>query len=159
MNGVYVFFVLDQFSGDGIVLDNALAFWMYRANQALRNESFREFRERGIELTPEQWMILVRLWEREGRSQNDLCDSTFRDRPTMSRILEGMERRGFVLRRADPNDKRSRLVYLTPLGHGLKKQLVPVVRKLVTRALHGVSRQDLETTRQTLRRIFENLEP
>jgi DNA-binding MarR family transcriptional regulator len=150
--------VLDQFSGDGIVLDNALAFWMYRAHQALRNESYREFRERGIELTPEQWMILVRLWEREGRSQNDLCDSTFRDRPTMSRILDGMERRGFVVRRADPNDKRSRLVYLTPSALGLKKQLVPVVRKIVTRALHGVSRHELETTRQTLRRIFENLE-
>jgi DNA-binding MarR family transcriptional regulator len=151
--------VLDQFSGDGIVLDNALAFWMYRANQALRNESFREFREHGVELTPEQWMVLVRLWEREGRSQNDLCDSTFRDRPTMSRILDGMERRGLVVRRSDPNDKRSRLIYLTPTAQGLKKLLVPVVRKLVTRALHGVSRQDLETTRRTLRTIFENLEP
>lgn len=150
--------MLDQFNGDGIVLDNALAFWMYRANQALRNESYREFRERGIELTPEQWMILVRLWEREGRSQNDLCDSTFRDRPTMSRILDGMERRGFVVRRADANDKRSRLVYLTPTAQSLKKQLVPLVRKLVTRALHGVSRQDLETTRQTLKRIYENLD-
>ena len=150
--------MLDQFSREGIVLDNALAFWMYRAHQALRNESYREFRERGIELTPEQWMILVRLWEREGRSQNDLCDSTFRDRPTMSRILDGMERRKLIVRRADPNDKRSRLVYLTAVGQSLEKQLVPVARKIVTRALRGVSREDLHTTRQTLRRIFENLE-
>src|SRR3982751_138645 len=131
---------------------------MYRAHQAVRNESYREFRELGIELTPEQWMILVRLWEREGRSQNDLCDSTFRDRPTMSRILDGMERRKLIVRRTDPSDKRSRLVYLAPAGQSLEKQLVPVARKIVTRALRGVSREDLHTTRQTLRRIFENLE-
>jgi MarR family transcriptional regulator for hemolysin len=69
-----------------------------------------------------------------------------------------MERRELVVRRADPSDRRTRLVYLTPTAQGLKKQLVPVVRQIVTRALHGVSHDELETTRRTLRRIFENLE-
>ena len=77
----------DQFKGDGIVLDNALAFWVHRVYQVVRNETYRAFRDAGTELTPEQWVVLVRLWEQDGRTQNDLCDSTFRDRPTMSRMV------------------------------------------------------------------------
>lgn len=148
----------DQFTGDGIILDNALAFWVHRVYQATRNEMYRAFRERGEELTPEQWTVLVRLWERDGRSQNDLCESTFRDKPTMSRMIAGLENRGLVHRRVDSEDARSRIVSLTKQGRGLREVLVPAARQLVHRMLEGVSEGDAKVTRRTLERIFNNLE-
>ena len=96
--------VKDQFKGDGIVLDNALAFWVHRVYQVVRNETYRAFRDAGTELTPEQWVVLVRLWEHDGRTQNELCDSTFRDRPTMSRMIDTLEARGLVTREPMPSD-------------------------------------------------------
>ncbi len=150
--------VRDQFKGDGIVLDNALAFWVHRVYQATRNEIYRVFRERGTELTPEQWVVLVRLWERDGRSQNELCDSTFRDRPTMSRMVDALQARGLVTREAHPTDKRARMVYLTREAKALKPKLVPAARGIVDRMLAGIPNEDLVTTRRTLQKIFDNLE-
>ena len=98
--------VRDQFTADGIVLDNAIAYWVHRVYQATRNASFATLRAAGEEITPEQWIVLVRLWEQDGRTQTELGESTYRDRPTMSRILDGMERRGLVKRKRDPDHGR-----------------------------------------------------
>ena len=149
--------LVDQFTRDGVVLEEALAYWVHRVYQATRNESFRVFREAGEEITPEQWVILVRLWQRDGRTQTELGESTFRDRPTMSRILDGMERRELLVRRAAEEDGRAWRVYLTARGKGLEKRLVPVARALVERSLRGISRADLATTRATLKKVFDNL--
>jgi DNA-binding MarR family transcriptional regulator len=148
----------DQFVGEtGIVLDKALAYWIHRVYQAERVEMFRIFRDEEEELTPEQWIVLVRLWEQDGRTQTELGESTFRDRPTMSRILDSMERRGLVERRRDPESARAWRVHLTARAKGLRKRLVPKARHLVERSQRGISPADLATTRATLMQMFANL--
>lgn len=147
----------DQFVGGGIVVENALGFWIHRVYQASRNEMFRAFREKDEDVTPEQWAVLIRLWERDGRSQNDLAEATFRDRPTMSRILDVMENGGLVERRSDERDRRARSIHLTRKGRELKRKLVPVVETIVARMVAGIPEAELVTTRNTLRRMFENL--
>ena len=148
----------DQFVSDGIVIENALAFWVHRVYSATTQASHRAFRQAKVPLTPEQWAVLVRLWEHDGRTQNELCDDTFRDKPTMSRLLAGLERRKLVSRRPSPSDARRRHVFLTPAGRALKPKLVPVARELVDRMLAGVSDKELAITRDVLRRVFENLQ-
>ena len=148
----------DQFTGDGIVLDNALMFWIHRVQQAVRTRTYALFREAGVELTPEQWMVLVRLWEREGLTPSELSDATFKDRPTMTRILDVMEGRGWLTRRVAAGDARSRRVFLTAAGRALRGRLVPLVRRFVPTMLSGIPDDDLEITRRTLRRMLENVE-
>jgi DNA-binding MarR family transcriptional regulator len=149
--------VKDQFSEHRVVVDNAIGFWIHRVYQASRNEMFRVFRECGEEITPEQWAVLIRLWERDGRTQGDLSEATFRDSPTMSRIVDGMEERGLLQRRADEQDKRVRWIHLTKRGRELEKKLVPIVERLVGEMVAGIDERALVTTRSTLRRMFANL--
>jgi DNA-binding MarR family transcriptional regulator len=148
----------DQFTDSGIALDQALAFWVQRVYQVNRAAMYRRFNGLGVDLTPEQWMVLVRLWEREGRTQNELCQSTLRDRPTMSRILDGMEARGLVARRQAPEDSRTRLVTLTPAGKQLRGKLLPAVKTMVAELEAGIDDGDLLITRRTLQKMFANLE-
>lgn len=147
----------DQFRDGQVVVDNAIGFWIHRVYQASRNEMFRAFREIGMDMTPEQWAILIRLWERDGRSQGELSEATFRDPPTMSRIVDGMEARGLLERRVDPEDGRVRLIHLTRKGQQLKPKLVPLAERIVKKMVHGLEEDALQTTRATLRRMFENL--
>jgi DNA-binding MarR family transcriptional regulator len=156
--GIILTDVKDQFSGDGIVLERAISYWVARVYAANRTVMYRRFRQAGLSMTPEQWMILVRLWELEGRSQADLAASTSRDAPTVSRILDVMERDGWILRKTDPADARGRLVYLTKQGHALRQTLVPVARVLVEVVERDIPERDLEITRRTLERIARNLE-
>lgn len=148
----------DQFRDGGVVVDNAIGFWIHRVYQATRNDMFRAFRELGEDVTPEQWAVLIRLWEEDGRTQSALSDATFRDRPTMSRIVDGMETRGLVERRSDEGDARVRRIFLTRRGTQLRKKLVPAVERIVLHAVRGIDEEALVTTRATLRRMFENLE-
>ncbi|HEY4103519.1 MAG TPA: MarR family transcriptional regulator [Polyangiaceae bacterium] len=147
----------DQFDGDQIILENALPFLLHGVYQRIRGVTYREFHRHGLEITPEQWIVLARLWQRDGRSVSELSESTLRDRPTMSRILDSMEKTGLVARSVDREDARSRVVTLTREGKALRKKLVPVAMELVARLEAGIPEIDLLTTRRTLRRIFENL--
>jgi DNA-binding MarR family transcriptional regulator len=150
--------VKDQFTATGIALDNALAFWIQRVQQASRTMMYRRFNALGVELTPEQWMVLVRLSVEPELTQSALSEATLRDKPTMSRIVEGMESRGLVRRRPDPTDARGRLVSLTPEAQRLRQKLMPAVRTMVDELEAGVPERDLEITRRTLQRLFSNLE-
>lgn len=147
----------DQFDGDQIVLENALPFLLHGLYQRIRTSTYRAFNEHGLELTPEQWIVLARLWQRDGRTVSELSESTLRDKPTMSRILDSMEKSGLVARVVDRTDARTRIVSLTREGRALRKKLVPIAKSLVQRLEQGVPEEDLLTTRRTLRRLFENL--
>jgi DNA-binding MarR family transcriptional regulator len=148
----------DQFRGDGIVLENALAFWVNRFYQSARREMYRAFQAQGYDLTPEQWMVLVRLAERDGRTQSELCDVTTRDPSTMSRILDSMVVRGLLCRAVDPADRRHRIIVLTPDGRAAWKTLRPVAEELVGRLEAAIPDADLETTRRTLQRMCANVD-
>jgi DNA-binding MarR family transcriptional regulator len=147
----------DQFEGEQIVLENALPFLLHGLYQRIRTVSYQAFNQHGLEITPEQWIVLARLWQRDGRTVSELSESTLRDRPTMSRILDSMEAGGLLTRTVDAKDARTRIVTLTREGKALRKKLVPVAKSLVERLEQGVPEADLLVTRRTLRRLFENL--
>jgi MarR family transcriptional regulator, organic hydroperoxide resistance regulator len=148
--------VKDQFKDGAIVVENAIGFWIHRVYQATRNEMYRVFRAAGEDVTPEQWAVLIRLWEKDGQPQSELSEATFRDAPTMSRIIDGLESRELLVRRAHPDDGRVRLVHLTRAGKALEKKLVPLAEKIVADLVEGIDERALVTTRNTLRKMFAN---
>ena len=101
--------------------------------------------------------MLVQLWRKDGQSQSALSELTLRDRPTMSRILDTMEKFGLVERSVDELDARSRLVKLTHTGKSLQAKLVPVAKKIVARLEREIPERDLEITQRTLARMLQNL--
>jgi DNA-binding MarR family transcriptional regulator len=146
-----------QFEGDQVNLEKALPFLIHACYQQLRSVTYKEFSGHGLELTPEQWIVLVQLWEKDGQSQSALSERTLRDAPTMSRILDTMQKGGLVTRVVDEQDARSRLVKLTRAGKALQPQLVPVAKRLVARLEQGISERDLEITHRTLAKMLSNL--
>ncbi len=146
-----------QFDGDEVHLERALPFLIHACYQQLRSLTYKAFASHGLELTPEQWVVLVRLWQKDGQSQSALSESTLRDRPTMSRILDTMEKSGLVERCVDPQDARSRLIRLTRSGKSLKPKLVPIAKELVERLERDIPERDLEITHRTLGRLLANL--
>lgn len=147
----------DQFTTAGIALDRAIAFSLHQAYQRLRTTTYRAFHEAGVEITPEQWIVLVRLWARDGLTPSELSDATLRDRPTMTRILDSMERNALLTRAAAPEDGRGKVVRLTARGRALKAPLTAVAKRMVKRLEAGIPEADLATTQRTLQRIVDNL--
>jgi MarR family transcriptional regulator, organic hydroperoxide resistance regulator len=136
-------------------LDDALGFWMHLAQNRVRMQAEEMMAPFGV--TPEQWAVLARLWEQDDRTQTELAEATFRDRPSVTRMIDGLEQRGYVVRARHPADGRSHRILLTQAGRELEQELVPRVAKFVARWTRNIPERDLATTRRTLRALYENL--
>jgi DNA-binding MarR family transcriptional regulator len=138
-------------------LNNSLGFLLNRVAYLSRQAAQDVFRAGGHPVTAEEWVLLNRLWEQDGQRPSDLADSMIRDRTTVTRLLDGMVRKGLVRRKSDPKDRRVVCAWLTAKGRGLQHELVPLALHLIQTALAGVPLADIEATRRTLLKARENL--
>ncbi|MDP2316794.1 MAG: MarR family transcriptional regulator [Pseudomonadota bacterium] len=138
-------------------IHDSIAYRIHRAQRVLRRHFLGMATADGLELTPEQWFVLNKLVERDGRSQVELCEAIFSDRPNLTRMLVGMEARGWVTRRGDAEDGRRNLVTLTPEGARVHHQFAARVEEQRGRIFAGISAEDLATATRVLDRIEANL--
>ena len=131
---------------------------LHRANLLMKLGLSRVFSAKGFNVTPEHWAILSILWERDGLKQTDLAKLGFKDRPNTTRILDRLERNGFVRRIQDPNDRRSYKIYLTKKGREAHPQLMPLVIDFLQKAFGGLSQRDLNEFKRINNNIIKNLE-
>ena len=81
-----------------------------KVSAAINRKLSRNFRQNGLEITPEQWTVLIFLWEKDGVTQQELCNATFKDKPSMTRLIDNMERQHLVVRISDKKDRRTNLI-------------------------------------------------
>lgn len=138
-------------------LEGAIFFWLQQAHFAMRNRILGAFRDRGIELTPEQWTIMMSLWQRGAATQASLARATGRDDPGVTRLVDALEDAGLVTREANPEDRRSYLVALSDGGREAHELLLPVVQSVMNDALEGLGERERRAARKVLRLIRRNL--
>lgn len=109
-------------------------------------------------ITIDQWMILVVLWEDgEGLTQNELAERTFKDKTNIARMLFTLEEKGFIHRTTDRKDRRSLHVYLTDKGRKLKDEVLPPSIDAYRNTVRGLSPEEVKEFRRLLNKIFENV--
>ncbi|WP_353196889.1 MarR family transcriptional regulator, partial [Parapedobacter defluvii] len=128
-----------------------------KAYTALSRRLQKNFRNAGIEITSEQWSILYALWEEEGLTQQELAQRTFREKTTITRLIDNMERNGLVIRVTDKSDRRTNLIYLTKAGRQLKEACMKQADQTLREALSGVDAGDIGVAKDTLKKVYENL--
>lgn len=129
-----------------------------RVVQSFNRVLVKNFKENGIELSREQWSVLAVLWENNGCSQQHIAEKSFRDRPSVTRLIDNMEKDGLVERKPDPNDRRSNLIFLTQKGKDLEDKIIPLVNKTVEESYQGISKENILTVKAVLQEIYSNLE-
>src|SRR5712675_2188157 len=93
-----------------------------KASTAIARRLQKKFNNAGLNLTIEQWSVLYHLWKQEGMSQQELCNATFRDKPSITRLVDNLEKLNLVKRVASENDRRINLIYLTKQAQKLQEQ-------------------------------------
>lgn len=127
-----------------------------KVSTAINRKLIRNFRQKGVEITPEQWTILLSLWEKDGVTQQELCNATFKDKPSMTRLIDNMERQHLVVRISDKNDKRTNLIYLTKTGRELENNAFKIANATLEQALEGLSTEELKIGQDVLWKVFNN---
>ncbi|MCI9433631.1 MAG: MarR family transcriptional regulator [Oscillospiraceae bacterium] len=118
-------------------------------------------RQAGYDVTPVQTHLLLHLacWTGEQEaSQRDL-ERKLRLKPsTVNGIVDRLEAKGYVSRRASPQDGRVRLVSLTEAGRSKVQDFHVIVEETERRFTASLSEQERGQLRKLLSRIIENLE-
>ena len=127
------------------------------ANMALARRLQKYFREKELEITVEQWSILVHLWKYDGVSQQELSNRTFRDKPSITRLVDNLEKLGLVERKASDTDRRINRIYLTDAGKALRDPTMELANQTLNEGLVGISPADIEITKRVLESVYENL--
>ncbi len=128
-----------------------------KASTALARRLQKNFKQAGIEITIEQWSVLYHLWKQDGLSQQQLCDATFRDKPSITRLVDNLEKQGLVKRMANKNDRRVNRICITPEAQKLQDQTMDVANQTLNEALLGVSNGQIEVAKEVLQRVYDNL--
>ncbi|MFZ1858313.1 MAG: MarR family transcriptional regulator, partial [Chitinophagaceae bacterium] len=93
-----------------------------KASTAIARRLQKKFNAAGLNITIEQWSVLYHLWKQEGISQQDLCNATFRDKPSITRLVDNLEKLNLVKRVASENDRRINQIYLTKQAQKLQEE-------------------------------------
>ncbi len=128
-----------------------------KAYTAISRRLQKNFRQAGIDITSEQWSILYSLWEEEGLTQQELALRTFRDKTTITRLINNLERINLVIRVADKADRRTNFIYLTKEGRQLKENCLKQANKTLQEALSNVNNEHMLIAKDTLKKVYENL--
>ena len=116
----------------------------------------RTFKEEGVDITPEQWVVLDHLFKSGAVSQTDLANGTFKDAPTVSRIIDKLAQKGLATRSRFPNDRRRYQVDLSDKGRSTHQRLHPKVESLRVQAWSGLNEADYYELVRLLAHIREN---
>ncbi|MBN9654900.1 MarR family transcriptional regulator [Halobacillus sp. GSS1] len=109
-------------------------------------------------LAPEQNLIMMLLWEKDGMTQNQLAHHLKKDKTNIARMASNLEKKGFIKRNFCTEDRRSLELYLTEEGRELKEQVVPVAEAFNDAVTEGISKEELQELDRLLTKMQNNIE-
>ena len=130
-----------------------LPFLISRSAHAVRRLVAKSLADRQSSVTPEEAMAVLLIGQFGDRTVSKLAEGLGRDRTTVTRLLDALEKKGYVLRESAPDDRRSTVVSLSEAG--LKFEAIVAVdnEQMVEKLVDGIDPAELEVTLAVLRTI------
>ena len=101
--------------------------------------------------------VLFALWEQDGLTHGELAQRLQITPATITRMIQRMEKAGFVQRKPDGNDQRISRVYLTEIGRDIRSQLQAIWDQMEVESFSGFSPEELLVVRRILLQVRDNL--
>ena len=118
-----------------------------------------KLRQMEVPLTPEQFILIDLLWNQGSMSQQQLADQMHKDKNSVTKLVDALERKGFVVREQNRQDRRSNTLVLTEkaeaLKHGAKQKGISILDEMLV----GISEEELRSFLVTLHKLNRNMTP
>lgn len=133
-------------------------FVIERTAKRMKQACQQYLNQAGIDLTVDQWVILQELDQFDGQGQIELARKTFKDAPTVTRIIDLLCQKGLTQRIVAPDDRRKFHIFLTPQGKSTIVEVLPAVREFRIKAYENLNDAEMDLLNDIMDRIFENLQ-
>lgn len=115
-------------------------------------------RVRRLGLTRSQWLVINRLHRRPGATQSELAEMLEVEKATAGRMVDRMEKKGWVVRRPDAADRRVNRLHLTADADLIQVQLAQIADRTVDDALALLSPRQRDQFAESMRRVKRRLQ-
>lgn len=110
-----------------------------------------------FDITAEQWQVLLKLSNQNNINQKVLSQLVNKDQPTLTRMLDILQRKALVERQASKEDRRSFCIHITEKGLALTEKLIPYIEDIFKNILNGISEKELDIYVDVLTKIDKNI--
>lgn len=138
--------------------EKSLAPWIGKTEKMMGQYLREAFAKKaGIEITKEQFIVLVKLDEQDGIMQKDLAFITERNKGSLARLINTMEKKNYVARIPSEADKRVNCIHLTRHGRETFEKIQPIVWNCINQMQKGVTQEEIETVIQIFKKLQKNI--
>ncbi len=128
------------------------------AHNSMTGRFVQNVLDSGIDISMDQWMVLGPIWHFESPSQKKLGEICLKDKPSITRIIDSLEKKSLVVRISDQIDHRIKRVVLTNSGKQLFYDVLPIMEKTRKEARGKIPDKEIEIFKEVLSKIIQNLE-
>ncbi|MDD2886602.1 MAG: MarR family transcriptional regulator [Aliarcobacter sp.] len=136
-------------------LEEYLGIKVAKVRNSIKNEM--ELALIPYDITTTQFVVLVKLCEKDRMTQKDLALETNYKQSALTLILDKLEAKKLIIREAKENDRRAYLIAITQEGRELEKKVIVLAKELEKRILENISENELNVFLNVLDKIFNNL--
>jgi len=115
------------------------------------------FAKHGYDLTPEQFLVLDTLWDDGVLSQQELADILKKDKNSVTKLIDALERKRLVERIHDKIDRRLNLIHITELAKSMKDNITDIALDCTNQIIKDIPEEDLNVFVSVLNKMAENM--
>ena len=135
-----------------------LGMLLSNAHRAMTKRFVQNTHKIGLDISLDQWMVLGPIWKLNDPCQKDLAEYCLKDKTSITKIIDTLEKKNLVVRVIDQLDHRMKRVVLTNLGKQLFFDVLPIMEQTREEVQKKISDEDIEIFKNVLTRITANLE-
>jgi len=143
---------------NNMLLSKEIAVYLNLASCRMKQYTANVLKQNEVNLTPEQFLLIDLLWNHGSMSQQKLADMMHKDKNSITKLVDGLEKKRLVVRRQDKNDRRSNLIVLTPTADGMKLEAKEKGVTMLDDILKGITEEELRSFLSTLDKITKNMD-
>lgn len=140
-----------------MLLSKEIAVYLNLSACKLKQYTAAMLKQSNVGLTPEQFLLIDLLWNNGPMSQQKMADSMQKDKNSITKLVDALEKKGLVERCKDPNDRRSNTLVLTKKAESMKSGAKEAGISMLDKVLDGISEEELKAFLDTLGKLTNNM--
>ena len=141
-----------------MLLMKKVAVYINILNCSLIKYFAKELSRNDINLTPEQYLVMDVLWDAETLSQQAIADIIQKDKNSVTKFIDSLEKKGLVYRTVNKKDRRVNDIIVTEEGKKLKTKTTEVAIKMMRNVLDNIKEEDLMAFDKVMMQIKDNID-
>ena len=136
-------------------LAHELNLLVLRTRMTFRQTIQRILKSNNVDMTFEMLQVMHCLWNEQGVSQQSLAEKTAKDKACLTNLINNLEKKGWVIRQEDCNDRRNKLIYLTPEGEKVADKIKSLLKDMYTQVGQQMNTKHMEACMKHLSKLNE----